>query len=162
MNTEDMDYYEYEESKKRFTPKKIISFIFKLIAFIIIAGTFALILGRIQLMKLPKSMKGLTWTDSIVEAFENGELQEREFRGTDGVYEGMAYYTNGKLERLKRETPEGYYEEQRREDGKLVYMKLADAGMTNVREAFYTEGKPVKVIIDGVVHEDWETLSQFG
>ncbi len=74
MNTEDMDYYEYEESKKRFTPKKIVTFIFKLIAFIIIAGTFALILGRIQLMKLPKSMKGLTWTDSIVEAFENGEL----------------------------------------------------------------------------------------
>ncbi len=74
MNTEDMDYYEYEESKKRFTPKKIISFIFKLIAFIIIAGTFALILGRIQLMKLPKSMKGLTWTDSIAEAFEDGKL----------------------------------------------------------------------------------------
>ena len=74
MNTEDMDYYEYEENKKRFTPKKIILFIFRLIAFIIIAGTFVLIIGRIQLMKVPGSMKGLTWTDSIVEAFDNGEL----------------------------------------------------------------------------------------
>lgn len=74
MDINDMDYYEYEESKKRFTPKKIIRFIFKLIAAIIIVGTFVLILGRSALMKVPKAYTGFTWTDTAVKAYESGEL----------------------------------------------------------------------------------------
>ncbi len=74
MNTEDMDYYEYEESLKRFSPKRIIGFVFKLIAGLIIVGTFALILGRSALMKVPKAYTGLTWTEAAVEAYEAGEL----------------------------------------------------------------------------------------
>ncbi len=74
MAMEDMDYYEYEESLKRFTPKKIIGFIFKLIAVVIIVGTFALIFGRSALMKLPKDYKDFTWTHASVEAFNDGTL----------------------------------------------------------------------------------------
>lgn len=98
-----------------------------------------------------------------VETFyENGNLHTREYKGANGVYESVSFFENGNQESLKLETAEGYYEEQKTEDGKFVYLKLADAGMTNVREAFYTDGKPTKVIIDGVVHEDWATLSMFG
>lgn len=71
---EDMDYYEWEESKKRFTLKKIIRFIFKLIAGIIIGGTFAILLGRMFLMDIPKAFEGFTWTESAIEAFETGKL----------------------------------------------------------------------------------------
>lgn len=72
---EDMDYYEYEESKKRFTPSKIIKFIFKLIAFIIIGGTFAMLFGRMYFMKIPKNFEGVTFTEKTVEAFEKGSLK---------------------------------------------------------------------------------------
>ncbi|MBQ8249549.1 MAG: hypothetical protein IJY93_06685 [Clostridia bacterium] len=71
---DDMDYYEWEESKKRFTPGKIIKFFFKLIAAIVIIGTFVLIIGRGQLMKIPKAFTGITWTESIVDAYNKGEL----------------------------------------------------------------------------------------
>lgn len=74
MNTEDMDYYEYEESLKRFTPKKIIGFIFKLIAGIIIVGTFVLIFARSAFMKVPKAYTGFTFTDAGVSAHEAGAL----------------------------------------------------------------------------------------
>ncbi len=73
-NTEDMDYYEYEEAKKRFTPKKIIGFIFKFIAGVIIIGTFALIFGRSALMKIPKEYTGFTWTEDAVSAYSEGSL----------------------------------------------------------------------------------------
>lgn len=95
MNTEDMDYYEYEESKKRFTPKKIIGFIFKLISFVIIAGTFALILGRITLMKIPKAFSGLTFTESVYEAYSEGRLEAELFTPTDSFDDGVKI--NGKL-----------------------------------------------------------------
>lgn len=95
MNTEDMDYYEYEESKKRFTPKKIIDFFFKLIAFVIIAGTFALILGRIALMKIPRSFTGLTFTDSVIEAYDSGTLEAELFTPKDSFDDGVKI--NGKL-----------------------------------------------------------------
>lgn len=94
--------------------------------------------------------------------YDNGEFQTREYKGADGTYEATAFYPNGQIEYIKRDAAEGYYEEQRTEEGAFVYQKFADAGMTNVREAFYTEGKPVKVIIDGVTYEDQEMLSQFG
>ncbi len=71
---DDMDYYEWEASKKRFTPGKIIKFFFKLIAAVIIIGTFVLIIGRGQLMKVPKAFTGITWTESIVDAYNKGEL----------------------------------------------------------------------------------------
>ncbi len=72
---DDMDYYEYEESKKTFTAAKIIKFIFKLIAAVIIIGTFALLFGRMYFMKIPKAFTGLTWTPNVVEAFEAGKLE---------------------------------------------------------------------------------------
>lgn len=72
---EDMDYYEYEESKKRFTFSKIIKFIFKFIAGVIICGTFALLLGRMFLMEIPKPFKGVTWTSTAAELFSEGKLQ---------------------------------------------------------------------------------------
>ena len=74
MNIEDMDYYEYEESKKRFTLGKIIKFIFKFIAGVIIIGTFALIFGRSALMNIPKAYKGFTWTEAAVAAQNDGKL----------------------------------------------------------------------------------------
>ena len=74
MNTEDMDYYEYEESLKRFTPKKIIKFIFSLIAAVIIILVFAVILLRIKLINIPKSFQGVTWTDNAVTLYENGNF----------------------------------------------------------------------------------------
>ena len=89
MNIEDMDYYEYEESKKRFTPGKIIGFFFKLIAFIIIAGTFALLLGRMALMKIPKSFTGITVTPDIASAYEDGTLSAELFRPRDSFDDGV-------------------------------------------------------------------------
>jgi len=71
MNTEDMDYYEYEESKKRFTPKKIVKFIFSLIAAAIIITVFALIFIRISLIKIPKAFTGITWTDAALELYDS-------------------------------------------------------------------------------------------
>ncbi len=98
---EDMDYYEWVESKKRFTLKKIIRFIFKTIAAVIIGGTFALLFGRMFLMGIPGAFKGFTWTDAALDAFDNGsfavELQD--------VYEpfankGIYHVSNAALVRL--------------------------------------------------------------
>ena len=69
---EDMDYYEWEESRKRFTFSKIIKFIFKLICTLIIVGTFTLLLGRMTLMKIPKSHTAVTLTEGIAATLENG------------------------------------------------------------------------------------------
>lgn len=69
---EDMDYYEWEESKKRFTPAKIIKFIFKLIATLIIVATFALLIGRMVLMKIPRAFTGVSATEGIVATIEGG------------------------------------------------------------------------------------------
>lgn len=69
---EDMDYYEWEESQKRFTFSKIIKFIFKFICTLIIVGTFALLLGRMTLMKIPKAYTAVTLTDGITQTLENG------------------------------------------------------------------------------------------
>ena len=69
---EDMDYYEWEESKKRFTPSKIIRFIFKLIAMLIIVSTFVLLLGRMTLMRIPKAFTGVTATEGILATVEDG------------------------------------------------------------------------------------------
>lgn len=71
---DDMDYYEWEASKKRFTVPKIIKFIFKLIAGIIIVGTFVLLIGRIQLMKLPSAYTGITLTDGIAATVSDGSF----------------------------------------------------------------------------------------
>ncbi len=103
---EDMDYYEWEESRKRFTPKKIIKFIFKSIAAVIIGGTFAILLGRMYLMGIPKDFKDITWTDAAIESYENGnfavELQD--------VYEpfsdkGNYHVSNTALVRLEYTHP---------------------------------------------------------
>ncbi len=88
---DDMDYYEWEASKKRFTPGKIIKFLFKLIAAFIIIGTFVLILGRGQLMKTPKEFRGLTWTDSIVKAYESGEL-DAVYQTPSDSFDKHGYY----------------------------------------------------------------------
>ncbi|MBQ8508834.1 MAG: hypothetical protein IJ493_02895 [Clostridia bacterium] len=70
-----MDYtYETEEEEdytphRRFRPKKIIRFIFKLIAYTIILGTFAVLLGRMQLAKTPKDFREFTWTSTALEAY---------------------------------------------------------------------------------------------
>ncbi len=69
---EDMDYYEWEESKKRFTPAKIIKFIFKAVAMLIIVGTFTLLLGRMTLMQIPNAFEGVSATDGILTSVENG------------------------------------------------------------------------------------------
>ncbi len=74
MNTEDMDYYEYEESKKRFTPKKIIKFIFSAIAAAVIIAVFVLIALRIQLLKIPADFQGVTWTDEAKALYDSGEF----------------------------------------------------------------------------------------
>lgn len=95
MNMEDMDYYEYEESKKRFTPKKIIGFLFKLVAFVIIAGTFAVLFARIGLMQIPKAFKGLTFTESVLTAYENGTLDVELYSPRDSFDDGVKI--NGQL-----------------------------------------------------------------
>lgn len=71
MNTEDMDYYEYEESKKRFSAKKIIKLIFTLIAAAVIITVFALIFIRMRLLQIPKAFTELTWTDAAVELYNS-------------------------------------------------------------------------------------------
>lgn len=71
MNTEDMDYYEYEEAKKRFSVKKIIKLIFKLLAAAIIVTVFVLIFGRIIFIRIPKEFTGLTWTDAALELYSS-------------------------------------------------------------------------------------------
>ena len=109
-----------------------------------------------------REYKGADGTYEAVTLYDNGELRTREYKDADGMYEAVAFYPNGQMESRKLETAEGYFEEQWMEDGKLVYQKLADAGMTNLREIFYTDGKPSKVIIDGVTYEDQQTLSQLG
>lgn len=109
-----------------------------------------------------RTMDYLDGSHEVETFYENGNLHTREYKGANGVYESVSFFENGNQESLKLETAEGYYEEQKTEDGKFIYLKLADPGMTNVREAFYTDGKPTKVIIDGVVHEDQQTLSMFG
>lgn len=79
---EDMDYYEWEASKKRFSPSKIIKFIFRAIVLTIIFGTFAVILGRIQLMKIPKALTGVTSTEEILQTLEDNTF--------DAVYQQTA------------------------------------------------------------------------
>lgn len=105
------------------------------------------------------------YTDGSFEEvtfYDNGEFHTRTYKGTDGVHECVSFFPNGNMESMKLETADGYYEGQWTEDGKFVYQKIADAGMTNVREAFYdSDGKPTKVIIDGVPYEDQQMLSQF-
>lgn len=86
-----MDYYEWEASKKRFSPSKIINFIFKAIAIIIIVGTFVMIFGRIQLMKIPKAFTGVTPTEEILQTVDSGEFdavyqQTHESFDEDGWY----------------------------------------------------------------------------
>ncbi len=95
MNTEDMDYYEYEESKKRFTLKKIINFIFKLTAFLIIAGTFILLLGRMVLMQPPEAFTGLTFTEGVFEAYDEGKLSAELYTPDDRFDDGVKI--DGKL-----------------------------------------------------------------
>ncbi len=88
---EEMDYYEYEESLKRFTPKKIILFILKLLTSIVIISTFAMIILKNYAMRIPKDFSGVTFTESIMSKLEDGEItllhQEPidEF-DTDGLY----------------------------------------------------------------------------
>ena len=102
-------------------------------------------------------------TCSVEESYNaEGNLVGRTRAYTDGSFEEVTFYDNGNKESMKLETAEGYYEDQWTEDGKFVYQKFADAGMTNVHEAFYdSDGKPTKVIIDGVPYDDQQMLSQF-
>ena len=88
---DEMDYYEWEESKKPFTPGKIIKFFFKLIAAVIIIGTFVLIIGRGQLMKIPKAFSGITWTESIVDAYNKGEL-DAVYQTPYDSFDAKGYY----------------------------------------------------------------------
>ena len=74
MSTEDMDYYEYEESKKRFSAKKITRFIFSLIAAVVIISVFALIFIRIFLIRVPADFTGVTWTENAVGLYDKGEF----------------------------------------------------------------------------------------
>ena len=73
MSTEDMDYYEYEESKKRFSAKKITKFIFSSVAAVVIVTVFVLIIARINLIKIPSAFTGLTFTDAAAELWESGK-----------------------------------------------------------------------------------------
>ena len=74
MNTEDMDYYEYEESKKRFSVKKITKFIFSLVSAVIIISVFALIFIRIFLIGIPSDFSVITWTEDAVTLYGQGEF----------------------------------------------------------------------------------------
>ncbi len=98
---EDMDYYEWEESKKRFTPAKIIKFVFKLIATLIIVATFTLLIGRMLLMKIPKAFTGVSATEGIIETIEKHRF--------DAVMQEPLepYNDNGKDENGKRQR--GWY-----------------------------------------------------
>ena len=71
---DNMDYYEWEESQKRFSPSKIMKFAFKFISTAIIVTTFALLLGRMALMRVPGSFTGVTATAGIVSSVENGSF----------------------------------------------------------------------------------------
>lgn len=106
-----------------------------------------------------------TFLDGSCESvtfYSSGEIHTKEYTGANGNFQSAVFFENGNVEHIKNQTAEGYYEEQRTEDGSFLYQKFTDPGPTNVREVFYTDGKPVKVIIDGVVHEDREILRQFG
>jgi len=88
---QDMDYYEYEESQKRFTPKKVLGFIFKAIAYAIIIAVFAVIFVRIQGMKIPKKFSEYTWTPAAVAAAADGELSV-DFQEPYESYDDNGYY----------------------------------------------------------------------
>ncbi len=68
---DDMDFYEWEAMKNRSPLSKFIYYFIKAVVAVIIIGTFAMIFGRIQLMKLPKSFKDITLTDAIQTTIEN-------------------------------------------------------------------------------------------
>ena len=93
---EDMDYYEWEESKKRFTLAKIIKFIFKTIATLIIVGTFAMLIGRMVLMRIPGDFTGVTATQGILETIEkhrfDAVMQEPLEPFNDNGNDGKGWY----------------------------------------------------------------------
>ena len=68
---DDMDFYEWEAMKNRSPLSKFIHYLIKAVVALIIIGTFAMIFGRIQLMKLPKSFKGITLTDAIQTSIDS-------------------------------------------------------------------------------------------
>ncbi len=95
---EDMDYYEWEESKKRFTPAKIIKFIFKLIATLIIVTTFTLLIGRMLLMRIPRAFTGVSATQGIV-ATVNGGTFDAVMQEPLESFSDNGKDENGKLQR---------------------------------------------------------------
>ena len=95
---DDMDYYEWEEAQKRFTPTKIIKFIFKTLSTLIIVATFVLLLGRMTLMKIPKAFTLVTLTDGISATIENGTF-DAVMQEPVEPYNDNGKDENGKLQR---------------------------------------------------------------
>lgn len=71
---DEMDYYEYEESKK-ITPFKVLKTVFKWSCYLVIVATFVMLIGRIQMAKIPKKFKEFTWTEAAKEAAKDGEIE---------------------------------------------------------------------------------------
>ena len=69
---DDMDFYEWEALKNRSPISKFIYYFIKAIIAVIIIGTFVMIFGRIQLMKLPKAFRDITLTSGIQTTVDNG------------------------------------------------------------------------------------------
>lgn len=168
---EDMDYYEYEESLKRFTPKKIIGFLFKLIAGIIIVGTFVLLIGRIQLAKIPKDFTKFYWSDAAKAALlEDGALSV-EFQEPYSVYddEGKYHVSNTALCRETGEVQltvrynsrstinllmESYALANRPSGESFVYILSDDAGNVYTDYKFAGRSRPLyefrRLVFEGV------------
>ncbi len=175
---DDMDYYEWEASKRRFTFPKILKFILKFIAAVIIIGTFALILGRGQLMKIPKNFSGITWTDSIVSAYNSGEIdivyqQPYESFDKKGLYHisdvilskstnevqlTVRYNSRNTINTLM----EKYSISERPSGEAFIYILKDENGNTYTDYTFASESKPLyefrRVIFSGVELADVETL----
>ncbi len=175
---DDMDYYEYEENKKRFTPKKIARFIFKLIAYSIIIATFVLIIGRIQLAKLPKSFTQYVWTDASRAAYEDGEI-ELIFQEPYSSYDENGYYNvsnvaispeSGEVQFTVRYNSRStinslmqFYGMTERPTGEVfVYILSDQSGKEYTSYTFAASSRPMyefrRVIFDGVDLEGVETL----
>ena len=175
---QDMDYYEYEESQKRFTPAKVIGFIFKVLAYAIIIAVFAVIFIRIQGMKIPKKFSEYTWTPAAVAAAADGELSV-DFQEPYESYDDNGYYHISNVA-LTKETGEvqftvrynsrstinklmqTYGLTERPVGETFVYILADQDGKTYTHYTFAAGQKPMyelrRVIFDGVDLSAVETL----
>ena len=175
---QDMDYYEYVESQKRFTPKKVLGFIFKALAYGLIIAVFAVMFFRIQSMKIPKKFQNYIWTDAAVAAMADGELDVK-FQEPYESFDDNGYYHISNVA-LTAETGEvqftvrynsrstinklmqtyGLTEKPKGET--FVYILADQDGKTYTHYTFAAGQKPMyelrRVIFDGVDLSAVETL----